>query len=153
VRARLQRVGQQRPLDFGGQLKLAFDSRLLGGLAVQPALSIAEAAFARDRFERAARRRRHQLALLAAVEIQHADRTLIGFGRPSLHDTGRLAAACTGRGECRAPLCRDAGRQIPVRKSATIRSWPVANTSCGIFWLVSNDFPETCHLARARGRW
>ena len=46
------------------------------------------------------------------------------------------------------PRCCPA--KSPSRRSATIRSCPVANTSWGIFWLVANDCPDSVTLPRAR---
>ena len=78
--ARLHRFGKQRALDFGGELQLALHPRLLRRFAIEPRAFDRRRGFSGDRLERAARGARHQLPLLAAVEVQHADRALLGVG-------------------------------------------------------------------------
>ena len=78
-RAAVVAFGQQRALDFRGDLQLVLDARLLERFAIEPRVFDRDAGFGRERIERGARMRREQAALFAAVEIQHADVPGIGL--------------------------------------------------------------------------
>ncbi len=72
-------LGQERALDFRGDLQFVVDARLLERLAVQPRVFDRHAGFVRQRIERGAGVRRQQAAFLAAVEIEHADVPGVGL--------------------------------------------------------------------------
>ena len=79
MRPGMQRFGEQRALNLGGEMQLAIQARLLGGFAIQPRAFDGRRGFAGNLFERASRRSRHQLPALAAVEIQHPEGPLFAL--------------------------------------------------------------------------
>ena len=70
---------QQRALNLGRDLELLFELRLVERLAVEPGVLDRQGGFGRQRFERRPRRGGSERRALAAVEIQHADRLVLGL--------------------------------------------------------------------------
>ncbi len=75
----MPRLRQQRLLDLRGDLHLLLHPRLLERLAVEPGILDRDRGLGGQRLERGAGGARQQGALLAAVEIEHADALLFGL--------------------------------------------------------------------------
>ena len=126
---------QQRLLDFRGDLQLVLDARLLERLAIEARVFDRHAGFGRQRVERGARVRRQQAALLAAVEIQHADVPglalhvrAIEVADHAQRDARDVADAELHRAEVRRWRDR---RRAGRRRSSARRSRTLLRESCG----------------------
>ena len=134
--ARVAGLGQERLLDLGRDPHLLLHPRLLHRFAIEPGVLDRDRRFGGQRLERAAGRAREERALLAAVEIEHADAPLARRRRRPLdRRSAPASAARTGRCGCRARRCPcgrwPARRRAGRRRSSARRCGTLPRESCG----------------------